>query len=51
MIWHYGGVDTDGKITGEKDAEVFHRTMSTASVYKGMVFIADLRRARSLYRF
>ncbi len=41
-IWHYGGVDEDGSITGEKGADVFHRTMCTASVYKGMVFIADL---------
>jgi len=42
VIWHYGGVDEDGEITGEKGAEVFHRTMSTVSVYKGMVYLADL---------
>ncbi len=35
VIWHYGGVD-------EHDEEVFRRTMSTVSVYKGMVFAADL---------
>lgn len=42
VIWHYGGVDTDGEITGTKGTEVFHRTMSTASVHDGMVFLADL---------
>ncbi len=42
VIWHYGGVDEDGSVTGEKGAEVFHRTMSTVSITNNMVFIADL---------
>ena len=42
VIWHYGGIDEDGSISGEAGAEVFHRTMSTVSIYDGMVFIADL---------
>lgn len=39
VIWHYGG-----EIKGE-DGELeskFRRTMSTVSIYKGMVFAADL---------
>lgn len=42
VIWHYGGVDEDGSITGEKDEEVFRRTMSTVAIGNGMVFAADL---------
>ena len=39
MIWHYGGeIETED---GEKEPK-FRRTMSTVSVYKDMVFAADL---------
>lgn len=39
IIWHYGG-EVAGE-DGEPEA-VFRRTMSTVSVYDGMVFCADL---------
>lgn len=35
MIWHYGGVDQEGEF-------VFGRTMSTAAVHDGLVYMADL---------
>ena len=35
IVWHYGGVDEHGE-------ELFRRTMSTVSIYNGMVFAADL---------
>lgn len=34
-IWHYGGTDDEGE-------NIFRRTMSTASVADGVVYIADL---------
>jgi len=42
QLWHYGGVDADGTITGEKGGDVFRRTMSTVSVHNGVVYAADL---------
>ena len=39
IIWHYGG-EVAGE-DGEPEA-LFRRTMSTVSVYDGMVFCADL---------
>lgn len=42
VLWHYGGVDEDGEITGEVGEEVFRRTMSTVAVRDGLVFAADL---------
>lgn len=42
VIWHYGGVDTDGSVTGEKDQDIFRRTMSTVAVQDGLVYAADL---------
>lgn len=42
QIWHYGGVDEDGSVTGKKGNDIFRRTMCTASVVDGLVFIADL---------
>ena len=41
-IWHYGGVDTDGEVTGEEGAEVFRRTISTVAIHDGLVYAADL---------
>ncbi len=42
VIWHYGGVDEDGSVTGEEGEEVFRRTMSTVAVHDGLVYAADL---------
>lgn len=41
-LWHYGGEDEDGSITGKKGAEVFRRTLSTVAVHDGLVYAADL---------
>ena len=42
VIWHYGGEDKDGSVTGEEGDGIFWRTMSTASIYKDRCFVADL---------
>ncbi len=42
QIWHYGGVDTDGSITGEEEGLIFRRTMSTVAVADGRLYAADL---------
>ena len=42
VIWHYGGSDTDGSITGEEGQTIFRRTMSTVAIGNGLVFAADL---------
>ena len=42
VIWHYGGVDHDGSITGEEGESVFGRTMSTVATADGLMFAADL---------
>lgn len=42
VIWHYGGVDESGEITGEEGEEVFRRTMSTVAIRDGIVYAADL---------
>lgn len=42
MIWHFGGVDVDGSVTGEKDQDIFRRTLSTVAVQDGLVYAADL---------
>jgi outer membrane protein assembly factor BamB len=41
-IWHYGGTDTDGTVTGTKDKNIFRRTISTVAVHDGLVYAADL---------
>jgi outer membrane protein assembly factor BamB len=41
-IWHLGGIDADGSVTGKKGEEIFRRTLSTVSVHDGLVYIADL---------
>lgn len=40
ILWHYGG-ETESEDGGDPEA-MFRRTMSTVSVYDGMVFAADL---------
>lgn len=42
MIWHYGGEDESGEMTGKKGSDIFRRTMSTASVTPDYVYVADL---------
>lgn len=42
QIWHFGGADTDGSITGEADRLLFRRTISTVAVADGLVYAADL---------
>ena len=42
IIWHYGGVDVDGSVTGEEGEPIFRRTMSTVAVGDGLVYAADL---------
>lgn len=41
-IWHYGGEDVDGKLTGKKGDLLFRRTMSTVAVADGLVYAPDL---------
>jgi outer membrane protein assembly factor BamB len=37
-----GGIDEDGSMTGTKGAEAFRRTMSTVSIFDGLVYAPDL---------
>jgi outer membrane protein assembly factor BamB len=41
-LWHYGGVDAEGTVTGEVNEPIFRRTLSTVAVGNGLVFVADL---------
>ena len=41
-IWHYGGVDADGSVTGEEGEYIFRRTISTIAANGGLVYAADL---------
>lgn len=42
QIWHYGGFDTDGSVTGKAESFIFRRTISTPAVHDGLVYAADL---------
>lgn len=42
QIWHFGGVDEDGSVTGREGGTKFGRTISTAAVSDGLVFAPDL---------
>lgn len=42
QIWHFGGRDVDGQLTGEADAPLYRRTICTAVVHDGLVFCPDL---------
>ncbi|MBL8817538.1 MAG: PQQ-binding-like beta-propeller repeat protein [Planctomyces sp.] len=39
--WRFGGIDVDGSITGEKEGYIFRRTISSAVVSQGLVFIPN----------
>ncbi|QDT64847.1 outer membrane protein assembly factor BamB family protein [Calycomorphotria hydatis] len=41
-IWHYGGVDEDGDLTGRKGELIYRRTISTVAVADGLVIAPDL---------
>jgi outer membrane protein assembly factor BamB len=42
QIWHYGGVDLDGSITGRAESLIFRRTISTPAIHDGLVYAPDL---------
>jgi len=42
QVWHYGGEDEDGSVTGSKGELIFRRTMSTVAVQDGLVVAPDL---------
>lgn len=42
LVWKYGGLDSDGSITGKAGEPVFRRTLSTCSVGDGLVFVCDV---------
>lgn len=41
-IWHYGGADEDGSVTGKEGSDIFRRTISTVAVAGGLVVAPDL---------
>ncbi|TVS11848.1 MAG: hypothetical protein EA424_23285 [Planctomycetaceae bacterium] len=42
QIWHLGGIDQDGSMTGEPGMEAFRRTLSTVAIHEGLVYAPDL---------
>ncbi len=42
QIWHLGGVDEDGTITGRKKSLIYRRTISTVAIADGLVYAPDL---------
>lgn len=42
VIWHYGGVDTDGSVTGKKGRSIYRRTISTVAISDDLLFAVDL---------
>jgi outer membrane protein assembly factor BamB len=42
QIWHYGGADEDGSVTGKEGSDIFRRTISTVAVAGGLVIAPDL---------
>ena len=41
-IWHLGGVDEDGSITGSKGEYIFRRTISTVGIHDGLIYAPDM---------
>jgi len=42
QIWHLGGIDEDGTITGRKKSLIYRRTISTVAIADGLVYAPDL---------
>lgn len=42
QIWHHGGEDADGSVTGRKGSLLFRRTISTVGIADGLVIAPDL---------
>ncbi len=43
QIWHYGGIDDDnGTVTGRKGDDIYRRTISTAAIHDGLLYIPDV---------
>ena len=42
QIWHWGGVDADGSVTGKEGELIFRRTISSAAIHDGLVYCPDL---------
>ena len=42
QVWHLGGTDETGELTGRKGELIFRRTISTAAVADGLVVMPDL---------
>ena len=42
QVWHYGGEDKDGSVTGSEGELIYRRTMSTVAVADGLVIAPDL---------
>ncbi len=42
VIWHYGGVDASGDVTGKPNGSIYRRTISTVAVTDDLVFAPDL---------
>jgi outer membrane protein assembly factor BamB len=42
QIWHVGGIDTDGKVTGREGEYLFRRSISSVAIHDGLVYAPDL---------
>jgi len=42
QIWHLGGLDEDGSVTGQVGEFLFRRTISTVAIHDGLVYAPDL---------
>ena len=41
-IWHWGGTDQDGSVTGQKRGLIFRRSISTVAIHDGLVYAPDM---------
>ncbi len=42
QIWHLGGIDEDGKVTGRAGTYIYRRTISSVAIHDGLVYAPDL---------